>query len=107
MTEIIGVDAETTHTWVEAGEALLIDVREAEELSEVRLSGAVHVPMSAFDPNAVPTDSGKKLVFICAQGMRSLQVGQHMLDQGLLDEAYNLHEGLTAWVQAGLPCERE
>ena len=107
MTDITGVDAKTAHTWVEAGEALLIDVREEEELSEVRLSGAVHVPMSAFDPNAIPTDSGKKLVFFCAQGMRSLQVGQHMLDQGLLDEAYNLSEGLTAWVQAGLPCERE
>jgi len=107
MTEIIGVDAKTAHSWVEAGEALLIDVREEEELSEVRLSGAVHLPMSAFDPNSVPTDSGKKLVFICAQGMRSLQVGQHMLDQGLLDEAYNLSEGLSAWVQAGLPCERD
>ena len=53
----------------------------------------------------IPTDSGKKVVFICAQGLRSEQVGQYMVAQGLLAEAYNLAGGLIAWAEAGLPLD--
>ena len=63
--------------------------------------------MSAFDPGRIPTDSGKKVVFVCAQGLRSEQVGQYMVAEGLLAEAYNLAGGLKAWFQAGLPLETE
>lgn len=106
MTDIVEIDAQTLSDWLEDGSALVIDVRETPELAEMSLDGAIHVPMSDFNPDHVPTDSGKKLVFVCAQGMRSFQVGQHMLNQGLVDEAYNLSEGLSAWVQAGMPFKR-
>ena len=96
----------TVHSWVRDGEALLVDVREAEELAQARLGDALHVPMSAFDPGRIPTDSGKKVVFICAQGLRSEQVGQYMVAQGLLAEAYNLAGGLNAWAEAGLPLDQ-
>jgi len=106
MTQIVEIDTQTLSDWLEEGSALVIDVREAPELAEMSLDGAIHVPMSDFKPEAVPTDSGKKLVFVCAQGMRSFQVGQYMLNQGLVDEAFNLSEGLSAWVQAGKPFKR-
>ena len=103
MTGFSEIPPATVHRWVSGGEALLVDVREAEELSRGRLDDALHVPMSAFDPGRIPTDSGKKVVFVCAQGLRSEQVGQYMVAQGLLAEAYNLAGGLNAWAEAGLP----
>ena len=39
--------------------------------------------------------------------MRSIQVSQHLLANGHLDEAYNLTGGLEAWQQAGLPMETD
>lgn len=108
MTQLQETDAQTISNWVNAGEAVLVDVREADEWAEVRIAGAVHIPMSAFDPDAVPKgEDGKKVVFYCAMGMRSFQVGQYMLNQGLLDEAYNLTGGITAWAQMGLPFEHD
>jgi rhodanese-related sulfurtransferase len=99
------IPPETVHRWVSDGEALLVDVREAEELAQARFKDALHVPMSAFDPGRIPTDSGKKVIFVCAQGLRSAQMGQYMVAEGLLAEAYNLSGGLNAWAEAGLPFE--
>ncbi len=105
MSGFTEVPPETVNQWLGDGEALLVDVREAEELAQARLGDSLHVPMSAFDPGRIPTDSGKKVVFICAQGLRSEQVGQYMVAQGLLAEAYNLASGLNAWAEAGLPLD--
>ncbi len=105
MPEFTEISPETVHRWIGDGEAVLVDVREAEELAQAHLEEAVHVPMSAFDPELIPIDTGKKVVFICAQGARSEQVGQYVVAQGILTEAYNLAGGLIAWAEAGLPLE--
>ena len=106
MSAMIEVNPDTAKEWLDAGEAIFIDVREAPELQEVRIAGALHNPMSAFDPDAVP-DDGKKIVFVCAMGMRSQQVGQYLLNTEKLKEAYNLTGGTTRWAQMGLPFEYE
>jgi len=101
------VDPATAHQWAADGEAVIIDVREQNEIAQASINGAIHLPMSEFDPSQLPTDSGKKFVFLCAHGMRSIQVSRHLLANGLLDEAYNLTGGLEAWQQAGLPMETD
>ncbi len=95
----------TVYRWIGDGEAVLVVVLEAIELSQARLVYAVHVPMSAFDPELIPVDTGKRVVFICARGARSEQVGKYVVAQGILTEAYNLAGGLIAWAEAGLPLE--
>ena len=105
MTGFSEVPPETAHRWVSDGDAVLVDVREAPELAEARLDGAVHVPMSAFDPDLIPTDTGKKVIFVCAHGQRSERVGQHVVAKGILAEAFNMTGGLAAWAEAGLPVE--
>ena len=105
MPELTEIPPETVHRWIADGEAVLVDVREADELAQTRLEEAVHVPMSAFDPDLIPTDTGKKVIFICAQGARSEQVRQYVVAQGILTEAYNMAGGLMAWTEAGLPLE--
>lgn len=99
------VAPDIVYQWLQAGEAVIIDVREANELAEARMSDFIHVPMSAFDPAQIPTDGGKKVVFVCARGQRSEQVGHYMVGNGILAEAYNMSGGLIAWHQAGLPLE--
>ncbi len=105
MSGFTEVPPETVNQWLGDGDAVVIDVREAEELAQARLDGAVHVPMSSFDPALIPTDTGKKVVFICALGQRSEQVGKYVVAEGILAEAYNMAGGLEAWAEAGLPLE--
>ena len=77
MPEFSEIPPATVYRWIGDGEAVLVDVREADELVQARLAQAVHVPMSAFDPELIPVDTGKKVVFVCAQGARSDQVGRY------------------------------
>ncbi|NQW01453.1 MAG: rhodanese-like domain-containing protein [Rhodospirillales bacterium] len=107
MPDLIEVDPKTAKAWMDAGEAILIDVRELQELEEVRISGALHNPMSDFDADAVPTDASKKIIFVCAMGMRSQQVGQYLLNTKKLSAAYNMTGGTSNWAQLGLPFEHE
>ena len=105
MSGYTEVPPETVNQWLGDGDAVLVDVRAAEELAQARLAGAVHLPMSAFDPDKVPTDTGKKVVFVCALGQRSEQIGMYVVAEGILAEAYNMAGGLEAWAEAGLPLE--
>ncbi|MEQ8666237.1 MAG: rhodanese-like domain-containing protein [Rhodospirillales bacterium] len=99
------IDAETVKAWMDAGEAVVVDVREDDEVAAARIPGAVHLALSRFDPSQIPPHAGKKLVFSCASGMRSDHVARQLLLQGFVDQAANLEGGIQAWARAGLPVE--
>ena len=108
MSEIIDKTAEQIQSWIENDTACLIDVREDHEFDDIRIPNTqVHIPLSRFDPDKIPKNSSQKLVFICAQGTRSMQVGQYLLDNEVIDEAYNLKDGIIGWKRAGQPVEYE
>lgn len=99
------VNPQDLKKWLDQDLAILIDVREHQELLEFSIPGAVHNPMSTFDFDAIPKDLGKKLVFACAVGIRSRQVGEYLLQENIISAAYNLAGGVAAWSEAGLPGE--
>ena len=96
-------DAVTVKTWLDAGEAVLIDVREAPEYQRAHIAGAMLVPLSAFDPQRIPQDGGK-VVLHCAVGQRSASACAYLQGQGF-ENLYNLSGGINAWAAAGLPIE--
>ena len=53
------------------GTALVVDVREADEFASGHIAGAVNLPLSRFDPAALPDPGGRTLVLNCAGGKRS------------------------------------
>jgi rhodanese-related sulfurtransferase len=85
---------------MDAGRILLIDVREPGELAAESIPGAVEMPLSAFDPRALPDPGGKQLVFSCRSGNRSVRASLIAQATGL---PYNAHMagGIRAWKQAG------
>ena len=108
MTEIIDKSPEEVKSWIDSHDACLIDVREDHELTQARIPNTdIHIPLSRFDPAVIPTNSAKKLVFICAQGVRSMQAGQYLLNNGTITEAYNLQGGIAEWHRSGLPLDMD
>jgi len=87
---------------VEAGTAVLVDVREPVEFLTDRIEGAISVPLSTFDPYRLPKAN---IVFQCGSGKRSLTAIQLSANAGLHHTAH-LQGGLAAWKQAGLPTVR-
>ncbi|MBM3556741.1 MAG: rhodanese-like domain-containing protein [Alphaproteobacteria bacterium] len=96
------VDALTVQAWLQSGEAVLVDVREANEVALERIAGARHLPLSTFDPTRLVDARGRRLVLQCLTGARSARAGLFLVQSGF-DEVYNLTGGILGWKAAGLP----
>lgn len=85
-----------------AGRVLLVDVRELNETAAEAYPDAVIVPLSAFDPAAIPDPQGKQVVFACRSGRRSITASVAAQDAGYPYSAH-MAGGIIAWKAAGLP----
>ena len=87
---------------LDAREILLIDVREPDEFAAERIDGALNLPLSAFDPSALPDPGGRTIVLQCAGGKRSaMALDRCRKAQESIDT--HLAGGIAAWKAAGLP----
>ncbi len=90
--------------WLDAGAAMLVDVRETREYDLEHIAGALLMPLSTLDPALFPAVTGKPLVLHCAIGKRSAAVARMLVASGHA-EVWHMRGGLTAWKAAGLPIE--
>ena len=87
-------------------EALLLDVRTPEEWQEGHLDGAVHHDywgderLFALAMDAIPRD--QPVLVYCAGGGRSGLTAKELIQAGH-QEVYNLEDGITGWMEDGLP----
>lgn len=89
---------------VRDGRFVLVDVREPNETAIERFPEAVLVPLSSFDPSAIPDPAGRDVVFACRSGRRSVTASLAAQEQGFPFGAH-LAGGILAWKAAGLPTE--
>jgi rhodanese-related sulfurtransferase len=83
---------------------LLVDVREENEVALERYPAAVIVPLSSFNPAAIPDPQGRQVVFACRSGRRSVTASLAAQEQGYPYDAH-LAGGILAWRAAGLETE--
>lgn len=88
-----------------AGDAVVVDVREADEFSAGHIPGAINMPLSTFQPSKLPHTQGKKLVLNCLGGKRSaMALDKCSVAQAAVDT--HLGGGFGAWQAARLQIER-
>ena len=88
------------------GRILLVDVREQNEVAVERYPAAVVVPLSCFDPAAIPDPQGRQVVFACRSGRRSITASLAAQERGYVYDAH-LAGGILAWKAAGLDTETD
>ena len=89
----------------EAGEILLVDVREAGEWASGRIGGAVHAPLSRLNQLAAQLPQDRKVVFYCHSGARSAQAVSVCRSLGL-DHDTHMGGGIIGWMAGGHPLQR-
>ena len=93
----------TTQQWVKNG-ALLIDVREADEVLALSFDvpNIINIPLSQFENyyTDIPTD--QNLVIVCKDGTRSLRAAGFLVNHGY-DKVVNMQHGMIRWLQKGFP----
>ncbi|WP_415037202.1 rhodanese-like domain-containing protein [Azonexus sp.] len=85
-------------------EALILDVREANEMAAGSLPNAVHIPVAQLDERLgeLSAHKEKPLIVCCTSGMRSGRACTTLKKAGFA-QLYNLEGGVDAWAAANYP----
>ena len=94
------ITAQDLRRRLDAGDAVLIDIRETDEHVREHILGARLAPLSAIDSHDFDRDRGKAAVFHCKSGMRTQANAARLLARGFR-EAYFREGGIEAWKAAG------
>ena len=92
---------------LDAGEAVMVDVREPNEYVEVHAKGVRLIPVNSVMSEVKQIRDfadGKQVLFICRSGQRSALAAEFAVAAGLNELSLaNVEGGTLAWVEAGLP----
>lgn len=81
------------------GGAAVIDVRNNDEYTSGHVKGALFIPVDQVLERINELPKGKKLLFICAVGVRSGLAAEMAAAMGFpTDLLYNIEEGTGAWI---------
>src|ERR1700712_4704902 len=99
------VTVQQAQEMLNGGDAVLIDVREPNEFTEVHAKDARLMPLSTFPRHLSEIPQDKDVLLICRSGGRSGQASMIATQAGL-KRIHNVQGGTLAWVQAKLPTEK-
>ena len=97
----VDLDRDEVKRGLAEGSIHLIDVREPHEFAAGHIPGSVSMPLSRFDPDALPEG---RVVFSCAAGVRWVRAAQAAQAAGR-DLREHYRGGFKDWVEAGEPVE--
>lgn len=85
-------------------EAVVVDVREANEVSQGKIKGAKHIPLGNLKQrvNELDPHKGQKVIIYCRSGNRSGQASEILCKQGF-SQVFNMKGGVMAWQSDKLP----
>lgn len=101
--KVVDLGRETIKQGLDDGSILLIDVREPHEFSAGHIPGAVTHPLSTFDTGALAAliaEDGRRPVFSCAAGVRSVHALAAAQSAGIAVEEHYVG-GFKDWYSAG------
>lgn len=76
--------------------AVLLDVRTAEEIEIVNVSGSINIPMNDIPQRISDLNPQQRIIVMCHHGMRSERVARYLEQQGFSD-VLNLEGGIDQW----------
>ena len=86
------------------GDYQVIDVRREDEWITGHVQGALHIPLDDLPDRFSELPNGKKLLFICAAGIRSGLACEIASSLGYpTDDLFNIDDGTPFWIENNLP----
>jgi rhodanese-related sulfurtransferase len=88
------------------GSITLLDVREPNEYDAGHIPGAILFPLSRFDPGQLPREPGKRIVFSCRSGQRTLRAIEMAQLGGRKDACAHYAGSMNDWLASGEKVEK-
>ena len=88
----------------DSDDVLIVDVRRPDEYTSGHIKSAKFIPVDDVLARIDELPQDKKLLFICAQGVRSGLACEMAAAMGYdPDNLFNIEEGTQAWIEKGQP----
>ncbi|WP_017940601.1 MULTISPECIES: rhodanese-like domain-containing protein [unclassified Thioalkalivibrio] len=89
-------------------DALVLDVREDNEVASGRIGGAKHIPLGSLKKRMgdIEKYKDKPVVVYCRSGNRSASAAQQLTAAGF-EDVVNLQGGIQAWQSANMPIKKK
>jgi len=103
-SEISEIDATEARDRIDAGEPVVVDVREQDEWDEGHIAGAVHIPRGHLESRIerLAPDTSRPVIVYCSAGNRSAFAAKTLADLGY-EDVVSLAGGFTDWKRNGFP----
>jgi hydroxyacylglutathione hydrolase/adenylyltransferase/sulfurtransferase len=95
------ITPERARELLDAGEAVVVDVREPYERDAGHIDGSVHIELERLAAQAETLPRDRAVVFQCRLGARSAMAAQAFRRAGY--DAWSMQGGLKLWHERGLP----
>ncbi len=99
-----GSSPQEAHTATRRGEGVLIDVREPWESDQMRIPGALLMPLGEVPARLGEIPEDRAVFVFCRMGGRSARAVEYLREHGR-PRASNVVGGIDAWKEAGLPVD--
>ncbi|WP_334108897.1 rhodanese-like domain-containing protein [Methylobacillus sp.] len=102
MASHTDIDARELYALLASQKAILVDVRNDDEVARGIIDGAMHLPITVIPGmgNLLCEHGDTALIFYCHSGIRSAQAAAFIAGMDR-DNVYNLRGGILAWADAG------
>ena len=97
------VSADQAWSAFDSGEAIMIDVREPEELAEQKVPGTIDIPLGELESRLAEIPNDKPVLVLCRSGNRARPAAELLAASGY--DASVVDGGIIAWDASGLPYE--
>jgi rhodanese-related sulfurtransferase len=102
--EIAEIDVTAARDLLAERQAVMIDVREAQEYEFEHVPGALLQSLSFLDPDYFPDLGDRRLIFVCAVGKRSAAAVKQLQKAGF-SNLLSMTGGIDAWREANYDLE--
>ena len=102
MATVLEATPQEAFAAIERGEAVLIDVRELWENEQMRIPGAVLIPLGELPDRLADIPEDRDVYVHCRVGGRSGRAVEYLRENGR-PRTFNVAGGIDAWKEAGLP----
>lgn len=99
--ESAAVTVDEARRKLDAREAVMIDVREADEWRAGHVAGATHIPLGELAARIGDIPRDAEVLLFCRSGNRSGKATQFLRAQGF-ERARNVEGGIIAWTGRGM-----
>jgi rhodanese-related sulfurtransferase len=96
------VSAARAAEMLRSGQALLVDIREADERARAHIPGSAHLPLSRLEEAEFAVPSGQAVIFHCASGARTAQAAARLGGRAGDAGAFIVEGGIAALRRAGV-----